>query len=102
MSGQLQLPLPSTSWYLYAVLCADKSVYAGVTTDLGRRVREHNGELFGGAKYTKHRRPVRLLNFWTFPDRSSASKAEAKFKKLKRAQKERLIASGRLPASFQV
>ena len=48
------------SWFVYLVKCADGTFYTGVTTDLVRRVRQHNGEIVGGANYTRARRPVAL------------------------------------------
>jgi len=75
---------------MYVVECADGSFYAGITTDIARRLHEHNFTN-RGAKYTKPRRPVRLVYFTDHDDRSSASVAEAAFKKLTRKQKEVFI-----------
>ena len=77
-------------WHLYVLLCADGSYYCGVTTEIGRRINEHNTSA-KGAKYTKVRRPVRLVYHKPYKDRSSAQKAEYEFKRLRRAQKERII-----------
>ena len=75
-------------WKMYVLSCADKSFYCGITTDLTRRINEHNGAVRKkGAKYTRARRPVILFYEEDHPDRSSASKAEAAFKKLTRNQK---------------
>lgn len=55
---------PGQTWYVYMVRCSDDTYYTGVTTDLTRRIAEHNGEMGGGkrgAKYTKARRPVQLV-----------------------------------------
>ena len=68
-------------WYLYVVRCSDESLYAGITTDLERRVQEHN-ESPKGARYTRARRPVELVIAWTYKNRSQASKAEYTFKKM--------------------
>jgi putative endonuclease len=78
------------TWFLYIVHCADGSLYTGITTDVSRRLNEHNTSS-KGAKYTKTRRPVKLVYWVDFKDRSIAQKAEYKFKKLTRAQKERII-----------
>lgn len=80
-------------WHLYVVQCSDGTLYTGITTDIHRRVRQHNGEIKGGAKYTRSRRPVRLLASRPLPDRSAASKAEWQFKQLRRAQKLQEISS---------
>ncbi len=77
-------------WFLYVVECADKSFYTGITTNVARRLHEHN-ETSKGAKYTRARRPV-ILRFWLdYENRSSACKAEATFKKLSRKEKEAAI-----------
>ena len=71
--------------------CADKTLYTGITTDIARRLKEHN-EAKNGAKYTKMRRPVTLVYRKLYKDRSSATKAEAALKSLSKQDKERLIA----------
>ena len=77
---------------MYVVQCSDKTLYTGVTTEISRRVREHNSP-DKGAKYTKPRQPVSLLYWTSYPDRSSALKAEHAFKKLRRKQKDEIISS---------
>ena len=81
-----------TCYYLYILQCADKTLYTGITTDVSRRVAEHNQSSLG-AKYTASRRPVKLVYSQKFKDRSSASAAEAKIKKMKREEKLRFIIS---------
>jgi putative endonuclease len=77
-------------YYLYILKCADKSLYTGITTDLKRRLGEHNvGKL--GAKYTAGRRPVKVVYSKKFKNRSTASREEARIKKLTRAGKLELI-----------
>ena len=73
------------SHYLYIVYCKDQTLYTGYSTDFLSRVKTHNAGK--GAKYTKIRRPVRLLFAKEYPDKSSALKAEAAFKKQTRAKK---------------
>lgn len=77
-------------YYLYILECADKTLYTGITTDLKRRIIEHNTSRLG-AKYTASRQPVKLVYLKKFKNRSLASKAEAQIKKLKKAQKLELI-----------
>ena len=77
-------------WDQYVVKCSDNSFYAGVTTDLIRRIKEHNSDN-KGAKYTRSRRPVSIIYSKEFENRSEAQKAEAAFKKLSRKQKEELV-----------
>ena len=79
------------AWYVYILKCADGSLYAGVARDLQRRLRQHNGELVGGSRYTRGRRPVELLWSDTEPDRSSAQRREASIKKLSREEKLRML-----------
>ena len=73
-------------WYVYIVKCSDKTLYTGATIDVHRRVREHN-ESRKGAKYTRSRRPVKLVAFCPVKDRSAALRLEHKIKKLKRGEK---------------
>ena len=73
---------------MYVVQCGDhtQSYYCGITTDPERRVKEHN-ESKKGAKYTRSRRPVRLMFTQKCESRSDALKKEAAFKKLSRDKK---------------
>jgi len=77
-------------WFLYVVKCADGTLYCGVTTDVVRRLKEHNTSS-RGAKYTRSRRPVALLYKEPHSSRSAAQSAEFQFKKLSRSEKMRLI-----------
>jgi len=70
--------------------CSDDTLYTGITTDLKRRVDEHNNSQ-KGAKYTRIRRPVELVYSESREDKSSASKRENEIKKLTREQKIELI-----------
>jgi putative endonuclease len=79
------------AYYVYILQCADNTLYTGITTDISRRVDEHNGVLPGGARYTRGRGPVRLVYSMIFPDRSSALKEEFRIKSLTRAQKDKLV-----------
>ena len=81
-------------YHLYILECADKTLYTGITTDLARRVAEHNSSPLG-AKYTKARRPVRLVFSCPFRDRSEASQEEARIKRLPRDRKFTLIRKGK-------
>lgn len=79
-----------SKYFLYILKCADKTLYTGITTDLGRRIKEHNSTS-RGAKYTCGRRPVKLVYSEAFANRSLASQEEANFKKLARAEKLEII-----------
>ena len=79
-------------WQVYLLQCADSSLYAGVTTDLARRLQQHNGQLAGGARYTKARRPAVLVWSEACDSRSDAQQREYALRRLSRAQKLALIA----------
>ena len=79
------------SWYVYIVRCSDETLYTGVTTDVERRVGEHNSGVQGkGAKYTAARKPVILIYQESCTDRSSAQMREAALRRLPRLQKIQL------------
>jgi putative endonuclease len=82
-----------TPWHVYILECADGSLYTGIATDLERRLRQHNGVQAGGPRYTRGRRPVRLLWSETATDRGAAQQREAAIKGLDRRAKLRLIRS---------
>ena len=74
-----------STWVLYLLECDNGTYYAGITTDLDRRFAQH---VFGiGARYTRANPPKRVVAIKVFPDRASASRAEAALKKLPRALK---------------
>lgn len=79
------------SWFTYIVRCADDTLYTGVTTDLQRRLQEHNHCDKKGAKYTRVRRPVALFYSEPYQSRVMACRREAAIKKLTRVQKFDLI-----------
>jgi putative endonuclease len=78
-------------WCVYIVRCADETLYTGISNDLAARVACHNAGQ--GAKYTRSRRPVRLVYEETVADRSAAQQREYALRKLKPRQKQTLIAS---------
>ncbi len=73
-------------YFIYILQCSDQTLYTGITTNLDRRIKEHNDSKLG-AKYTKIRRPIKLAYSRTFINRSEALKEEARIKKLSRQQK---------------
>lgn len=77
-------------WYVYMVRCRDGSLYTGITTDLDRRVNEHN-HCRSAAAYTRSRRPVALVYQERVKTRSAAAKREAEFRRMKKEEKEQLI-----------
>lgn len=84
--------------YTYMLHCADGSFYTGWTTDLEARLKTHNEGK--GARYTRSRLPVRLVYWEEHPDRNQAQRGEAAIRRLKRAEKEKLI-NGKASSHFQ-
>jgi len=80
-------------WLVYILRCSDLTFYTGITTDLKRRIEEHNGlgDSAIGAKYTRARRPVKLVYSRKLKNRSLAAKEEARIKKMSRLEKKSLI-----------
>jgi len=78
------------TWFVYFLRCNDNSLYAGITTDIERRLYQHNHSKLG-AKYTRAKRPVTLAFIETASNKSSASKREYQLKQLSKAQKEQLV-----------
>jgi len=77
------------SWFLYIVQCRGGTLYTGITTDLNRRLKEHNNGT--ASKYTRVKRPVKMVHFEVFKGESAARKREAAIKKLSRQEKLKLI-----------
>lgn len=81
-------------WFVYMVECADNSLYTGITTDLERRIREHNeSKLKLGARYTRSKQPVALVYHECVDSRSAASKREFEIKSLTREDKLKLLST---------
>ena len=75
--------------FVYIVKCVDNTYYTGYSTDIEKRIEKHNAGK--GAKYTKTRRPVRLIHWESFETKSEALKREYVIKQMTRTQKETLI-----------
>jgi len=74
-------------WHVYLLRCADGTLYTGIATQPERRLRQHNGELAGGARYTRGRRPVELVWSEACVSRSAALRREAELRRLDRTAK---------------
>ncbi len=81
----------SNSHYVYVVECSDGTLYTGYTTDVGRRIAEHNAGT--GAKYTAGRTPVSLCYVEYHDSRGSALSREYELKTYSRERKEQLVAT---------
>lgn len=90
----------SKAFFCYIVECSDGTYYTGWTTDPQRRLRQHT--LGSGARYTRNRRPVRLVYVEEQPDRSSAMRRELQIKRMKREGKEKLIRSNLQEEEYQL
>jgi putative endonuclease len=90
-----EAPAAGRPWFLYLIECADGSIYTGITTNVAARYAAHaEGK---GARYTRAHPPARLLGWEAHPDRSAASKAEYRIKRLTAAAKRAYAAA--LPAT---
>ena len=81
----------SKRWYLYIVKCKDSSYYTGITTNIKRRISEHNNKL--GAKSLFGKLPVLLVYKEQFEDQTEAARREKEIKDWNHAKKRSLIAS---------
>ena len=79
-------------WYVYMLLCTDRSIYVGITNNVEQRYAKHMSG--AGAKYTRAHPPLKLLRTWECANRSEASKLEHYFKSLGRTRKLYAVASG--------
>jgi predicted GIY-YIG superfamily endonuclease len=79
----------TTKWWVYILQCADGNLYTGITTDVERRLRQHNTGT--ASKYTRSRRPVEMVYRRSLPNQSKALQREAAIKSLARSAKVKLI-----------
>ena len=80
-----------TDWYVYIIRCGDGTLYTGITTDLDRRLAEHQEGGPKASRYLRGRSPLQLMLKLHAFDRATALKLERRIKRLSRAQKEALI-----------
>lgn len=81
VTGQ-QAKAAAQHWLVYLLECADGTLYCGITTNMPRRLAQHNGHKAGGARYTRGRRPVILRASLTCASHSHALRLEASIKKM--------------------
>ena len=89
-AGEVEPPL-APGQYMYVLRCVDSSLYAGYTADLPRRLASHAKG--SASKYTRAKRPVRLVAYWAFASQTEAMRAEWGFKQLKRTEKLARVAA---------
>ena len=78
-------------YYVYLIQCEGNSIYTGITTDIKRRFKEHEGK--AGGHYTRAHKVEKILYTEKYPTRSEALKREAEIKGWKREEKLNLIKS---------
>lgn len=83
--------IPKKNWTVYLLECSDKTLYCGITNNIDNRLKQHRGELPGGAKYTRSRTPLKLVFQEQSSSRSEALKRELVIKKLSKSSKLDLI-----------
>lgn len=81
----------SANWFVYIIRSANNTLYTGITTDIERRLREHEGLINKGAKYLRGKGPLTVVWQTTVSNRSEASRMESRIKRLPRHTKQRLV-----------
>ena len=84
---------PQKKWLIYILECRDGSLYCGITNNIEKRLKQHKGEIKGGAKYTRSHLPCKLVYKEKSASRSEALKREAIIKKMSKVEKQTLINS---------
>ena len=82
---------PQKNWLIYILECRDGSFYCGITNNIEKRLKQHKGEIIGGAKYTRSHWPCKLVYKEKSASRSQASQREAIIKKMTKDEKQALI-----------
>ena len=89
-------PANAAVWLVYLLECADGTLYCGVTNNMDRRLSQHNGQIPGGARYTRGRRPVLLLANRACGNKSEALRLEKAVKSRPRTHKLQFLLSGEM------
>ena len=84
---------PQNNWLIYMLVCRDGSIYCGITNNLEKRLKQHKGEIKGGAKYTRSHWPCKLVYEEKSASRSEALQREVIIKKMSKVEKQTLINS---------
>jgi len=82
---------PNPNWFVYLIRTANGVLYTGISIDPARRLRQHQGEIAGGAKALRGKGPLQLVWQYQAPNRSVASQWEFQLKKLPKKAKEQLV-----------
>ena len=81
------------NWLIYILECGDGSLYCGITNNIEKRLKQHKGEIIGGAKYTRSHWPCKLVYKEKSANRSKALQREAIIKKMSKVEKQTLVNS---------
>ena len=81
------------NWLIYILECGDGSLYCGITNNLEKRLKQHKGEIKGGAKYTRSHWPCKLVYKEKSANRGKALQREAIIKKMSKVEKQTLVNS---------
>ena len=84
---------PQNNWLIYILKCVDGSLYCGITNNIEKRLKQHKGEIIGGAKYTRSHWPCKLVYKEKSASRSEALQREVVIKKMSKVEKQTLINS---------
>ena len=85
--------IPQKKWLIYILECRDGSLYCGITNNIEKRLKQHEGEIKGGAKYTRSHWPCKLVYKEKSASRSEALQREIEIKKMSKIEKQSLISS---------
>ena len=85
--------IPQKNWLIYILQCKDGSLYCGITNNIEKRLKQHKGEIIGGAKYTRSHWPCKLVYKEKSASRSEALHREIVIKKMSKIEKQTLISS---------
>ena len=80
-------------WIIYLLECGDETLYCGITNNIYNRLKQHRGEIHGGAKYTRSRGPIKLVYLEKTKTRGDAQKREIMIKRMSREEKLKIISS---------
>ena len=84
---------PQKNWLIYILKCRDNSLYCGITNNIEKRLKQHDGEIKGGAKYTRSHWPCKLVYKEKSESRSEALQREMVIKIMSKVEKQTLISS---------
>ena len=85
--------MPQKNWLIYILECRDGSFYCGITNNIEKRLKQHKGEIIGGAKYTHSHWPCNLVYKEKLASRSEALQREIVIKKMSKVEKQTLVNS---------